>query len=149
MDGEILTNGIEIEFVWFDDHVIELCVRGYNGRFAGTANLYDGHDALARVVAAFRGFPESIEDRREVELGTLDPDRAGGGARFRLRCTDAVGHVAVDVDLRTEPRHSANRCETADFVVSVEPAAIDDFVAALSGMTVAVGAVVRLRQARD
>ncbi len=101
---------------------------------------------LVRLAEALRGFPASSDDRRGFELGTFDTRYAGGGAQLRFRCTDAKGHVAVEVRLRTDLRYQGGQPETAEFVVPMEPAAIDDFVTDISRMRVGVGAVARLRQ---
>jgi hypothetical protein len=140
-----LSPGIEFEIMWFDNNIIELRVGGSNGRFTGSVDLFVGHDSLEMVTGVLRGFPETAEDCREFILGTFDPELAGGGARFHWHCTDAVGRVAVDVTLRTDPRYLSNRSETAEFVVFVEPAAIDEFVDSVAYMPVAVGAIARLR----
>lgn len=142
-----MNSGIEIEIIWFDEDVICLRVRGANSRFAGAADVYIRHGALANVADAFRGFPLSIDDQRELELGTFDPAHGGGGARFRLRCTDAMGHAALEVQLRADPHCDGGRSETASFVIPIESAAIDDFVNTISAMTVAAGARARLAQA--
>ena len=144
----ILARGISFAILWFDDEVIELSVRASNGRFAGTARLYAGREGLAEVASAFRGFPSSNADSRELVLGTFDPACAGGGVRLRLGCTDAAGHAAVEAELRTDPQASeVGQSERAQLVVVVEPGAIDDFVAAVDRMPVEVGAVAHLRQA--
>jgi hypothetical protein len=145
-----LIPGIKLEVLWFDDDLIELGVSGSNGRFAGTTELYVGHDPLGKLADAFRGFPASRQDRREMELGTFDPKFkfSGGGARFRLRCMDAAGHVILEVQLRTDPGYDkAGQSQAAEFFIPLEPAAIDDFVAAVGAMKVAVGATARLKQA--
>ena len=136
--------GLELRVIWVDEGLIELSVRASNGRFAGCVELYVDQGRLAAFSRALRGFPASGRDRRELELGTLDPARAGGGVRLGLRCTDALGHVAMSVELRADPRGHAG-AESAAFGVRLEPAAIDAFVAQLERLEPEVGACAQLR----
>lgn len=142
-----METGIKFEVIWTDDDVVEVRVHASNGRFAGTADCYGGHDAISRLADAVRGFPTSSDDRRELEIGTFDPAFAGGGARLVLRCVDAVGHAVADVTVRADPRGNGWPDQIASFSVPVESAAIDDFVEALGIMPSVVGAVASLRQA--
>ena len=139
--------GVTIEVIWLDDDLVEVRVAASNGRFAGAADCYCGHDTIPSLAAAARGFPSSSEDRREMEIGTFDPGYAGGGAKLVLRCVDRTGHAVVDVVVRADTRGVAGLAETASFSLPVEPAAIDEFVAALGRMRSVVGAVARLRSA--
>ncbi|MEN6334359.1 MAG: hypothetical protein ABFE01_08860 [Phycisphaerales bacterium] len=52
-----MNSGAEIEVLWFDNDVIELCIRASNGRFAGVVELYVGYDALPGAAELLRGFP--------------------------------------------------------------------------------------------
>lgn len=137
--------GIELKVMWFDDGIIELLVRGLNANFSGEAECYIND--LAKIADAFRGFPISANDYRELVIGTFDPVCAGGGARFRLRCTDRSAHAEVECRIRSDPKYTAGKSEMAEFSIPVEPAAIDDFVVALSRMSLAVGSAASLRQA--
>lgn len=139
--------GVSIEVIWFDDDVVKLRVAASNGRFAGSADCYCGHDTISRFVSAACGFPSSCEDRRVMEIGTFDPSCAGGGTTLVLRCVDRSGHAVVDVIVRADPRGAAGLAETASFSFPVEPAAIDDFVTALGRMPWVVGAAASLRSA--
>ena len=138
-------HGLHVQILWFDADLTELRVHASNNHFAGMADLYINHDELAKLARAFRGFPASTKEQRDIELGNFNPNNGGGGLRLRLRCTDASGHVAVDVMLRTDPHHTG-RSETAEFSVPVEPAAIDAFIAELDAMPLKVGATAYLRQ---
>ena len=142
MDG-----GVKIEVMWFDDEVVELRVHGSNGRFAGTAELYASPDVFSEVANSLRGFPSSIRDHRQIELGTFDPSCGGGGVRLTLRCVDAAAHAVIEMSVRTDPRYHYGQTETAELVIPVEAAAIDEFVVELQRMEVAVGVIARLRQA--
>ena len=142
MDG-----GVKIEVMWFDDDVVELSVHGSNGRFAGTTELYASPDVFSEVANSLRGFPSSIRDHRQIELGTFDPSCGGGGVRLTLRCVDAAAHAVIEMSVRTDPRYHYGQTETAELVIPVEAAAIDEFVVALQRMEVTVGVMARLRQA--
>jgi hypothetical protein len=144
-------NGIQIEIKSFDpdDNLIDLRIRASNGRFAGMAELYIIRGELSKVADAFRGYPENIEDRRNVELGNFDPAVGGGGVRIQLRA-DKTGHVTLKVELRTDPfltdpRNNYGQSETAEFLVPIEPAAIDDFVSSIEKMPLGVSKVATLR----
>lgn len=136
--------GLELRVIWVDEALIELSVRASNGRFAARVELYVDAGRLAAFARALRGFPASSRDRRELELGTFDPGWAGGGVRLGLRCTDALGHAAMSVELRADPQYHGG-AENAAFDVRVEPAAIDAFVAQLERLEPEVGACARLK----
>lgn len=139
--------GIRLELIWMDDDLIEVRIHATNGRFAATADCYCSHDAIRKLAEAARGFPMSSEDRRELEIGTFESGFAGAGAKLVLRCIDLAGHAVADVAVRANSQKSGCPGETASFSCPIEPAAIDDFVAALGSMPLVVGAVVTLRQA--
>jgi hypothetical protein len=141
--------GIEIEINWFDNEAIELVVRASNRRFVGITKLYESYDALPQLAAALRGFPASPDDHREFELGTFDPNGAGGGARFHLWCKDRAGHALVEVSLRTDVHGHSGRPETAEFVIPIEANAVDNFVRRLVHLEVACGASARLQGRAD
>ncbi len=121
-----MEHGITIKILWFDSDVLQLLVTATSARFSGYAELYAGHRIFSDLASMFRGFPTSPTDTRETELGTFDSAFAGGGARFRLS-TDATGHTEIEVTMRSDTM-ARGRTETANFIVQVEPNAIDDFV---------------------
>ncbi|KAF0245003.1 MAG: hypothetical protein FD180_1987 [Planctomycetota bacterium] len=85
-----------------------------------------------------KGFPQSPDDRRLIEIGTFDPGFAGGGARLGLRCTDRAGHVALDVLLATQVEN--NRHQRVEFFLEVEPAALDNFLGQIDRFEIRKGA---------
>lgn len=139
--------GVEVRINWLDIYMVSLRVRAANGRFAGEVELYAAHDVFARLADTFRGFPRSTKDSRMLELGAFHPEYAGGGARFVLRCIDNLGSAVLEIYLRSDSHGRLGRPETADFIISVEAAAIDEFVATLDQLTVEVGATAVLRRA--
>lgn len=110
-----MKDGIRIEVVWFDNDVIALQVDGSNERFAGSVELYASHDSFSQLAKNLRGFPASTMDVRE--LGTFDETNAGGGVRMQFLSTDNVGHAAVKMIMRADPRMSNGITETAVFQV--------------------------------
>jgi|SRR5882672_7866787 len=138
-----MTPGIEMSIAWFDDDVIELRVRATNGRFAGQAFAYVENNALPRLAAELQGFPLDAADSRVLEFGTFDASYAGGGVGLKFCCTDAVGHAEVEVRLRTDPRPQG-RSDSAQFAITVEAAAVDEFVDQLKKVRLECGASVVL-----
>jgi hypothetical protein len=138
--------GLSFKIIWFDDDVLEVRVSCENGRFSGTADCYIGHSGFTDLAATIKGFPSSNKDRREFELGTFNPGCAGGGVRIQLWCIDASGHVVADIRIRSAPEaHRNSKEESAELSFRVEPAAIDEFVAALRGIQTVVDASVALQ----
>jgi len=135
--------GLEIEVLWSDEHVVEYRLRAGNGRFAGEADFYDNYECFSRIAGGMRGFPQSADDARDIELGTFNPDDAGGGVHLRLRSVDGAGHAAVRVTLRSGDDDPS----TAEFCLPVEAAGIDRFVRALAGQTTKAGSRARLGEA--
>lgn len=138
-----MTPGIEFELIWKDDDLLEVRVVASNTRFHASAHCYTGHGAFAELAGAIAGFSRSVDDKRSVDVGTLDPAYAHGGVRLSFRCSNSAGHVVVDLEFLSEPVRMAER-ETASFSIEVEPAAIDLFVEQLRQSTDAVDDVARL-----
>jgi len=139
-----LNAGISIAVIWLDEHLLEVRIAASNGRFSAEADCYDSHDAIERVAAAVRGFPRSVEDRREVSVGNLDPDQIKGGCRLLLRCVDASGGAVVDVTVLATDQHDP--IETASFEIPIEAAAIDAFASELGRMELVAGSEATLRR---
>jgi len=131
--------------MWFDSHAVELLISAFNGRFAGTVELYASHDKLAELAAVIQGFPASVLDVREDELGSFE--MGGGGVRMRLFCEDRAGHCAVELTMSSDPQRHSGHSEMTIIVIPVEPTAIDDFVNQLANITMEVGSNAILRQA--
>lgn len=138
--------GVRLTILWFDVDVMELRAFASNGAFTGTAHVYAGHGQLGAWADALNGFPSSPHDRRTVDLGTFDPDLAGGGVELDFRVADACGHLNVHVRIQ-EDRDSDAGPAAASFAIPAEPAAVDEFVDALRKIPLEVGAQLRLRAA--
>jgi hypothetical protein len=139
--------GLQIAMSWFDEDVVELLVNASNGTFSGAAQVYERHSAPAQLAEGLRGFPETVADIREFVLGTFRPDLAGGGARLRFRCVDAVGHAIVEVEIRADPQRRGH--QTAAFAMPIEAAAIDVFVEQLGSMELEQDSHATLRTTED
>jgi len=140
-----MDRGIEMTVIWFDDDLIELRVRASNGTFSGEADAYVSHSVSTDLARVLRGFPADINDGREFELGTFDPQCAGGGARFRFRCLDRKGHASVEVNLRADVHRLG--AQSAIFLVPIEAAGVDAFADELTRMPLEIGARAVLRGA--
>jgi hypothetical protein len=134
--------GLVVAVAYADDDLIDLEIAASNGIFAGTVRAYDAVDAPARWAEALAGFPTRRDDSRDLAIGTFADDAAGGGVALRFTVVDGAGHCTLAVRLRTDggPRATAS----AAFTMAIEPAAVDDFVAALRAMSSTVGALATL-----
>jgi hypothetical protein len=121
--------GIEFEVIWWDQDVIEYLVRCSNGAFAGAAKIYMGHDKLSNAASVLGGFPSSNRDSRNIELGTFQPNTAGGGIHLHFDCVDSVGHACVLVKIRANGCKAMGDAQSVCLFVPVEAGAIDSFVA--------------------
>lgn len=90
-------NGIRFYVIWFDQNVIEIVLSCSNGRFSGQAEIYLSHDDPLELANGLRGFPQSLSDSRNFELGTFNPSHADGGVKMKFNCPDLTGraHRAV------------------------------------------------------
>ena len=128
--------GLLIKFLWSDIDVIEIRISASNGEFSGTADAYIGWDGLAQAASVLAGFPNSINDVRELTLGTMDPGFASGGASMRFFCKDSSGHAVAEVVISSEDErltHGWSRpAQSAHFFAHIEANAVDEFVRELS-----------------
>jgi hypothetical protein len=144
-DEIVARRGVTFEIVWFDNDVIQLRVQAASSSFVGTAEVYVSHDVFRTVADAMMAFPTNTTDVREFEIGTFDSRIAGGGTRFHLWCSDALGHSAMRCCIRADTPGDRHLDQTAEFVMPVEPNDIDRFVQQLAKVPIAVGATAMLR----
>jgi hypothetical protein len=130
--------GLVVAVVYADDDLIEVEIATSNGVFAGTVRAYDAVDAPTRWADALAGFPTRRSDGRDLVIGTFADDEAGGGVALRFSVVDGAGHCTLAVRLRADGASRASA--SAAFTMAIEPAAVDDFVAALRAMSSTVGA---------
>ncbi|OQY80099.1 MAG: hypothetical protein B6D41_21640 [Chloroflexi bacterium UTCFX4] len=98
--------------------------------FSGETDMYVYESDLFDLAQTLKGFPSHIKDVRDFELGNFNPKFASGGIRFHFHCVDGMGHVEVDVEIRTDT-YLSGHAQYASFFIAVEPAAIDNFVSEL------------------
>ena len=139
--------GIEFEIVWFDKDVIEYQVTCSNGPFRGATRMYLAHDDLSKAAETVSGFPSSIKDYRDVDLGASGQNSAGGGISMSFRCVDSVGHGVVFVRIMAEGCMSPDEPQSARLYIPVEAGSIDSFVAKARSIEDAKGAKVYLHMA--
>jgi hypothetical protein len=124
--------GIQLKIIYSDDDLLLVRVRCSNGGFSGETQIYTGLNELEHIAKLLRGFPETINDIREVQLGSFDPKCAGGGVRLRFYCINSAGRTSVETTIESSPERSTG-CffGMSKFNISFEPAAIDLFLPAL------------------
>jgi hypothetical protein len=90
--------------------------------------MYLSHDGLQNAANTLSGFPSSTTDLREVELGTLESEVAGGRIHMSFYCVDSVGHAVAFVKLRADDCKGFAEPQFVSLHVPVEAGAIDSFV---------------------
>lgn len=143
-----MEKGINFEIIWFDQDVIEVVLTCSNGHFSGWAEIYLSHDDLPELADALRGFPSGVSDTRQIELGTLDPNYANGGARIQFYCSDSSGHAVLEIQLRGDRCKALGEVESVALRMPIEAAGVDSFVHQLVLMKSTIGASASLPMAR-
>jgi hypothetical protein len=133
-DGGLVGDGLSIEIIWFDQHVVEVFVACSNGHFSGGAAMYIGHEELGELAEALKGFPAQTSDALSIELGTFIPNTAGGGFQVHFSCIDGAGHVHAQVRLQGELGDTTGSGESVSLLLPVEAHGIDSFVHELTGI---------------
>jgi hypothetical protein len=131
---------MSFEVIWFDQDLVEIIVRCSNGYFAGTAEIYVSREQLSELADALHGFPSSVSDIRNIELGTFNPDHADGGLKMRVYCTNFSGNAGADIKLRGDRCKELGEVESVALRMRIEPSAIDSFVQQLKAMNATIGA---------
>lgn len=119
-----MINGLQFCYRYHDYDVIEIRIIVGNGRFRGSADVY------VQTGGLLEGFPKHAADTRQVEFGTFGPKFAAGAVRLQLSCKDLAGHSMIRATIEDGYR-SRNEAESATVLIDFEPAALDEFVAAL------------------
>jgi hypothetical protein len=141
-------NGITLKVIWFDEDLLEVLFSCSNGHFSGQAEIYLAHDAPSKLADALRRFPSSPTDSRDFELGTFNPEHAGGGVWMHFYRLDSAGHAAVDVKLRGEACKTLGEFESVALRIPVEAAAVDNFIQQLGAIGKTIGASASLHKAK-
>ncbi|MCI0349663.1 MAG: hypothetical protein L0Z53_09585 [Acidobacteriales bacterium] len=119
--------GLRVGVRWHDADVLHLSVSAWNGAFGGTANVYVNRYGLDEIATKLEGFPRDPRDTRAFELGATRFKEADGGLSVTAYCTDNSGHPCLK--LRIVSEYGPNGpVESAQLVLSVEAAAVDQFV---------------------
>jgi len=124
-----LATGLKITVVDPDQDYLGIEVAASNGRFSCSSRIFAGLEELGEIADALAGFPASVSDAREVQLGTPDPKYAGGHVRLSFSATDSLGHARIAIECLDDDQRYSSASAAFDF--PVEPAGIDRFVAAL------------------
>jgi hypothetical protein len=140
-------NGIHLKVIWFDQDVIEIVLSCSNGRFSGQAEIYVSHSDLSEFADGLRGFPRSVSDSRNFELGTFNPRHADGGIRMKFICPDSTGHAVVEIRLRGDACEAPGEPESVALRIPIEPSGIDLFVQQLAAVDSTIGASAMLSMA--
>jgi hypothetical protein len=125
--------GLELRVIWGDSDALKVRVSAWNGAFGGVADTYAGIGELAAAGDLLRGFPKNSTDERCFQLGCLDRQYAGGGARLQFRCVDGAGHAFVEVMIDSNAK-TAGTVQTAMVSLPIEAAAVDAFVVELEAL---------------
>lgn len=136
--------GLTISVVVDDEDMLELSVHAANTSYSGRVWCYVAKDEPGRLAQYLERFPLDVSETREYVLG--DPCREGlSRAKVRLACVDGLGHIDVDVTLRSDAR--------VEFVGEVAlrfrtvPVALDSFVSQLRSLSGIAGAGAHLELA--
>jgi hypothetical protein len=132
--ARVMEIGLTVEIDDLDEDLINVCVSGCSGRFAGEANGYCSLDGLVTWADGLRGFPTHGADQREFEFTRSDD----AGCWLCFRCIDDLGHAVVELRLATDPL--MHHPESANLVIPVAAGAIDRFASELKRMGRSVGA---------
>ncbi|MCR9246474.1 MAG: hypothetical protein NXI31_15685 [bacterium] len=133
-----MNEGLTLEVIWRDEHIVELRITVANGRFAGVADCYGPPDVLLQFANAIRGFPQRADDRRRFDFG------AGTGSVKTSWMTENGGLVRVVAEIQAEKFRNEELPETATLQILVEPAAVDRFVGTLAHLEPEPGAIATL-----
>lgn len=142
-----MEQGINLEVIWSDEHVLEILCRCSNGHFSGEAKIYLDHDGLPELANALNGFPSATSNSRDFELGASRPEFAGGGVRMHFHCVDSLGHAAVDIKLRDESCKAFGENGSVALRIPLHPASVDAFIQRLRAMDKTVGVTAHLQMA--
>ena len=127
--------GLDVRIVYQDNDVIELRVYGSNGKYCGTTEAYVGIGELEEAALKIKGFPTGPADTREIVFGSFGSSSAGGGVRLRFYCIDASVHARARVEIEVHSDQTGD-VETVSFLLPIEAAGVDSFVAELGRINI-------------
>ena len=136
---------LSIEIVYQDSDLLQIMVKGSNGRYSGSTLLYlsaDGRE-LTDFGQRMQGFPKSFDQVEEMEFGAtkryqeevkkmqesdprIRPESAFLGLRFH--CIDRLDHSGVEVALHEDSWSQREQAiGNVRFELRFEPAQLDRF----------------------
>ena len=137
-----MSSSLDFAVIDVDDGLLKVRVKASNGRFSAQSDLYADEESLKEAAAGLDGFPRNSQDAREVTLGAMSAEYAGGGFRMHLSCHDRAGHIEARVTVRADVHVAQD--ESATFVIPLEAASLDRFVSAIRDLPLRVGATASL-----
>lgn len=119
---------VRLTYRWHDSDLVEIIASAWNGEFGGSTRLYVGHGELAGAADLLLGFPESVEDTRELTFGTFGTEFGAGAMALSFSCTDRAGHCLMLLKIESDPIIQKPPLQRVELLGAVEPAALDLFV---------------------
>jgi hypothetical protein len=130
--------GLQVIYLYHDFDMIEVRIIAQNGRFRGSADVYEGTGELIEAATLLSGFPKNPQDTREFIFGAFGAKFAGGAVRLELFCKDMAGHpvirATIEADSQRIPRvgnQTDEDAECATIYLEFDPAALDRFLVQL------------------
>lgn len=117
-----------LAYRYHDSDLVELVVTAWNGEFGGSTRLYVGHGELEEAADRLLGFPENIEDEREITFGNFGEEVGAGAMELKFSCIDLAGHCHLLLKIEADPIAQKLPLQRVELIGGVEPAAIDTFV---------------------
>ena len=129
MKGSHEDPSLEIKVISSYEWQMDIRIAAVSENFRGSIEVDASPDWLSDLAAKFRGYPESREDRFHAEIG-IENYRYVVIEAF---CVDSAGHAMLVATMTEDlpcPSGSVPSQE-ARIAISFEPAAADEFAAAL------------------
>jgi hypothetical protein len=123
-----MDRSVRLTYRYHDGDLVELTASAWNGEFGGSTRLYLGHGELAEAADVLAGFPQHVEDSREVTFGAFGPDSGAGAMALMFSCSDRAGHCQLRLTIEADPLLHNPPLQRVELLGAVEPAAVDQFV---------------------
>jgi hypothetical protein len=136
--------GFQFRVLYRDNDLVKVRASAWNGVFGGAADVYLGSGRLGEIASQLRGFPEGSSDSREITLGTIGSESAGGGMSMHFYCIGQSSHAFVETNIESDC-DSKGKVQSARLLLPIEANAIDLFVAELRRLDIGTAATACLR----
>src|SRR4051812_37662798 len=123
-----MDRSVRLTYRYHDVDLLELTASAWNGEFGGSTRLYIRHGQLAEAADLLAGFPESVEDFREVKFGEFGPQFGAGAIALQFSCSDRAGHCQLLLKLEADPIPKNPPLQRVEMSGAIEPSALDLFV---------------------